>query len=757
MNDIFSQPFAKLVDHITKDDPRLNTIFGQVKGKLVKYAGWRNKNYEDLQLVEIASIDKKSKEKLNENLVKFINSLKKSNREGDFSYGYKSSIFSIIKRLTGRIIVEANSEYSAETNNESSNLIHIPPWMDSILDYIPRRRGNKSYPLGDPRRRQLPLSEDSQKLLLTLDHLSRKHAINSFESLFVTHKKEFIQETNDKFYGKDRRSFINGYQSLGKRFGFIPTKKAPGHLSLEFWSPTAKKQWETFKSLALQGVPANSFLSQQEQLYKVKLNRLKKKSIQNYLYSLEIGLSHCVLPAGDWSFKDLLDTKKITIELPDGRPHPHSYNEIVDGFRKREQERESSVKRKGFDSAVFGHFRSALIAVANYNGLAYQVQKFRDAYKTTFDKELRELKKSKKDKLYTITEIDGQLDALEERFNEIIIVNKTFDPKSGMEPKEFDEAMRFCQFYAMFLVMRFVGLRQINVRNLRVMKNPENRERPGGNIGFRESNGNLVLHFEKHEMKNNKILHFEFNPESMDETHGPLIRGLRLYDQYVYKHVLSNKDDSLDDHYFVQKSEEADKYTRLVDHEGNFGSMFTSMVQDYLVFESLNAKNYLAFNPHFLRRVCINWLVNDLRMPLEGASYYVADTIETLIKEYLDKDRIHDASHFVEAINRKLKDDKKVKKDAELAQKYLELLNQEKALRKEQQKKYEEEMAKLNQSHEREIQFMSMQLTTNEQQINTLQQQVISLLAQNANLVEQNSFYMQLLNKNPNGSGVINM
>jgi hypothetical protein len=305
------------------------------------------------------------------------------------------------------------------------------------------------------------------------------------------------------------------------------------------------------------------------------------------------------------------------VEFLDGTIHPVFFNEYVDIFRSRERDRHTSSKKEGYDSALFVKFRTVLLGMAMYNGLIDSADQFRKHYKVRLDKTLKEARKAEKDKIYPV------------------------------------------------LLLRFFGLRQINVRNCRLIKKTKYTAQPDGNIGFRGKN-TLIIHFDGKETKNGKSIHCELNFEDSSRTHGRLTSGLYKYYKEVYPYVLENAAEPLEDEFFVSRKGRSSEFVKLPQNEGSFSNKFSFWVEKFLTFESVDAANYHPLNPHQLRRTCINWL-NRSNWTDEEIANYVGDTPETVRNDYLKKDRVLDSTATVTEKNLILRNlEKELEKDKDI-------------------------------------------------------------------------------------------
>jgi hydroxymethylpyrimidine pyrophosphatase-like HAD family hydrolase len=476
---------------------------------------------------------------------------------------------------------------------------------------------------------------------------------SSLESLLVDCRSEIIAEIRRQYVGAHAEHLILYLSQRRCKLGYYVGRPVVSKsLPFEQWSPKFQKQWHTYEKLVATGVSRDSPLGKMATHYKMSVGKSKTISVDNYKEAIGTGLFHCQPLPEDWGIEDLLSLDVRTTAIA-GLEHSESYNSFVDRYRTREQNRESKVKRKGFNSAIFEQFTSALTAVARFNGLFNLVEPFSRAYRSNLDVESTRLNKDAKKKLFSIAAIDENIARLELEFNQIV-KDKSFERRAGVSTRETDKKMRLCLFLPLFTALRFLGLRQKNIRNFRLMGDPENRNDPDGNVGFRKDD-TLVIHFTKYETKNGKPLHLEFSLPGF-ETHAPLIRILKTYYKKVYPYIRNNAASSLDRQFFAHMPRKfPGKFAFLPDRSKAIDQLFERWGNESLRFRNITAKNFRILNPHHLRGTCVDWLVKDLHFSLVNAAEYIADTPEMLKKEYLDRNRVHDATFILEEKNRDLR------------------------------------------------------------------------------------------------------
>lgn len=321
---------------------------------------------------------------------------------------------------------------------------------------------------------------------------------------------------------------------------------------------------------------------------------------------------------------------------------------MVERYRLVVHERSTKHKRVGYDSAPFISFKDAVKAVAAFNGHFKLVQQFNEAYPNKPDKVSKQRCKNEKKRRYPLAEVDAQIERLEPRFNHAVKFRK-FDRANTRTALEADTAARLCIFYVMILTLRIMGLRQQNIRNLKLMRNLNKLD---GNIGIRHD-GTVIFHFEPEETKNGKRLHSEWNLRDHGETHGKLIHAVLDYHKYVLPYIRANALEDLEDQFFVHMPKQCGKFRRFDPHNNSIlYSRFIWWGYMFLDFEDARAADRLMLNPHHFRGLCTDWLINVLGFTFEQAADYIADDPLTIKLEYLDRNRTHDPTQHVSDTNR---------------------------------------------------------------------------------------------------------
>jgi hypothetical protein len=702
MTDFFSSPFAAQINSLIRNDSVLSKRYKRVKGKISDYALSINLSPDDLLVTHVAD----DRAYLSKGFTSFIENLPgKPESTPERIKIYRGEIYSDVRRLVKAVFANATSVESEESrtgNNLSGSFLErqAPKWMDPLLDVLSRttESGGDGWVPKGVSRLKYPLTANSVAILSVLLKVAKISKCSSLKSLLVDCRFEILAELKLRHFGNRLKCLRGDLDRKRLKLGYRLGRPALQSLPFEQWSPKFQKQWSKFEELALSGVSEGSPLGKMANNHKMSLGKSKPVTINSSKEVICTGLFHCQPLPEDWGVEDLLSLDVRTTVIA-GVEHPETYNHFIDRYHIREQNRVSKVKRKGFNSGIFENFINALSTVAGFNGLFHHVDPFRRAYRSNLDVESKRLNKDNKKRLFSISEIDENIARLELEFNQIV-KDRSFENQVGVSKHVTKKNMRLCLFLPLFVTLRYLGVRQRNVRNFRLMGNPENPNHPDGNVGFRKD-GTLVIHYTDIETKNGKPIHLEFNLPDF-ETHAPLIRILKTYYKKVYPYILQHAATPLEGQLFVYMPKRfAGRFVSLPDKPAAIDYLFVYWGDEFLNFKNITAKNYVTVNPHFMRGLCTDWLVNVLHFTLEEAAEYIADTVEMLRKEYLDRNRVHDATFIIEEKNRALRAGKLEREAIEKARQAAEQEKIEVAKRAEREDDWQKQMNRMEETMDR--------------------------------------------------------
>jgi hypothetical protein len=736
MSDFFSSLFVNQINSLCQKDPSFASVYKEkVRGKIIAYGRSINVSINDLKVIQVAD-DRGS---LHKDLVSFIKNFSpRSESTPERIKKYRGEIYSDVERVVSGIFNQAINEQSlslVDNENLSGSFLErqCPEWMAPLLAKLGRttKLTGRCSPQGAARLKY-PLTSMAVELLDVLLRISRTNSCSSLESLLVDSRFDIHAELKTHYSGNQYHNLLNTFNRLRGKLGFSLPARVLESIPFEKWPVKLQEQWKVYETGTKNGVPKDSTLAETAVNFSTPLNQSSQRTIDNHKTAISIGLFHCQPFPDDFGVQNFLalEERKVIIG---GVPYPEFYNQFVDRYRSREMSRQSVVKRVGFSSMSFNNFKTGLSVVAAFNGFFPLIKPFARAYQQNNDVGARRDKKDVKKQLYSIDEIDENIARLELEFIETV-KNQSFERCDGVSTTESDKKMRLCLFYPIFITLRYLGLRKRNVKNFRLMLNPENRKHPEGNVGFRKDN-TLVIHFTEKETKNKKALHLEFNMRDHAETHGVLIRGLKMYYKKVYPYILQNATTTLDRQFFAQKKIKVDgsgRFAVLPNITKAFDGMFIWSANEFLTFKKVNNRNQPVLNPHHLRGTCVDWLVDVVKCELEEAAEYVADLVDTLRNEYQDRHRIHNATSTITRRNRDLRAAKQEAEATENARRVAEQEKIETARRIEREDYMQKQMDRMEQTMNR-VEASNFAL---EAKLAASEARADSLAAENARLTE---------------------
>lgn len=649
---LISDFFEPIIDDLCTRCPKLKTSYDKVKWRFIEFAALRGRSLDSLRLYDLCNLSGE----INVKFTGFLNSVTRR-KVGSHRphYEFKREVWTIARRIVSAVTGQKNAG-----NDLSIAERKAPSWMEPILDVLPRdlprnlRRKIKK----EGTRRNYPLTINGEMLLESFLAVSKNYDIRSFEMLSPNFIGEIRAEIRKTPRGISPEKIICSLNALARKLGLTNKKQESQALKYVNWPLKLKQQYDVYKKLAAEGVDVNSALGFLAEPYKIKYRRLKTATIKRTQINLERGLGHCGPLPEDFGIEDLLILKERKISLFDVE-RIEKYNEIVQRYREREQNRENNDKQAGFDTVSFALFKNAVMSLAKYNGFFSLLTEFNKEYTVRIDTESKLSRKARKKAAFPLKDIDWEIEKLGERYFKAVR-DKSFMPHPDRSASASDEELKLCLYYPILILFRFMGLRQGNIRECRIMTNPENYAEPDGNIGIKKD-GTLVFHYTEKETKNGKKLHAEFNLNQHGETHGQLIRVLTKYLKQVRPFIISTHPHDIQDQCFAYIPRWELRFQRFSAlNAQSFNNFFTRWSHIYLA-DFLNApeRHGLKLNPHYFRGVCCDWLHDVLKFSFDQIGEYIGDRAETVRTEYINRNRVYDPTHYVTLKNIELRLTKK--------------------------------------------------------------------------------------------------
>ena len=534
---------------------------------------------------------------------------------------YKGQLLSRLKSL---------SRYLADLAPETTLAPAVPDFLAPVLAHLPRLIGKNGLKLSAEKRLELPLTANGREIFAVLCAVSAEIPCHSLSELFAW--RAAVKQSIRKHTSANKVSPLS--KALNDFFGacgFHPEKQLRISRLPEEWPATFRKEWELFCQRATSGVESEE-IKQDALTNGYAIGRLSELTISGYQKALGLAFGN-LAPATDLGVLDLLHLTKPKRDQGArkavGAPKPS--NALVDRFREVERAK-INVKRAGSDSVAFAHFTLGLKAMASRLGHGQYVKPFNEAYRIRLDQESKEARKARKKSAFSIVWIDQEIARLFPRF-ENIVKKKSYLEENLAGHRD----LQLVLFFVNFVTLRYMGYRQQNLVQAKYKSE----------VNF-EPKGPIRLEFAATMLKNNKAIAMTLKAGHV--SHAMLYKTLHLYHQ-VYQVLAAKFGPSLEGKFFFTQSRGR---VRPFKDARDFDSCFCDARDKFLRLDEIAPADRFTLNPHFLRGLCVDWLLNTLRMSLDRASVYIGDDARTLEKEYMDKGRVYDASGPLDEANEQI-------------------------------------------------------------------------------------------------------
>jgi hypothetical protein len=539
----------------------------------------------------------------------------------------------------------------------------LEPHMKDLWLLMPRRaRGMNAV---DAKKRQLfPLTKIGKYIFKALLAVDARYEVTDAREVFDKYYFDLKREINLGVPHRYRTTAFARIYEVARKLGIASVRTEIPALEIEDLPPKLREQVKKFEERAPLGIGAFPSLKRLAIKNGFKqLKRWKVTSVYNYIAAFLVGAAHMELD-DDVGIEDLL-----RLETRDDDPDD-KINRYVERYRTVELAIERlGFKQANFDSAMFSRNVSAICAIGRFNGIFDLQEKFREHYKLSLDLDSKALRKSLKKKRMSRKWIDDWIRETKPKFDNII-------SKKSFLTSTRDR--RLCLFFVQLVVLRFQGFRQQCLRKCVIGKNLI--------IG----KNSIIFHYEPGEIKNEVLIHTTLSKE----IHGGieeivlLIDVLRKY-KYGLLDVIRSLYPSLyeknmggaffamsspEEGGLVKKYEAADEtdsnrvqYEREARGKTTVYHTFTESAYDFMSSDHLADFPY-HFHPHFLRGVCCDWLVKDLKMTWEEVAKCMGDREQTLKRDYYEEgDRVQDATDPLARVSRERKADGESKEGGDAA------------------------------------------------------------------------------------------
>jgi hypothetical protein len=603
-------------------EPALNKAYGKVSGKLEDYSHHRGIEPTALRLLDVCD----DMGDIHPKLYKYIDQLPRGSKQTEENYrDYKEQIRSIIRRVISAVL----HPISARLGDQNSSLIaaEAPEFIKPILTLLPRRRG--SYPCNGPgwreTRERAPISDGGQAILLALIEVAGRFEVDDLKLLIDKHSSDIRQAMKTTARPPEQKGaegycadFLRAARAKYEIPCVLGRKKS---VYLDQLPPMLKSEVNNFMDRAPHGISSYPDLLACAALYAGNIDPFEASTIRTYYEGLLNGFG-CIsltFEIEDLSVRDLLMLEEVERDFG-GRVRKVKANRYVEAYRVQEMGMASDRKRKGFDSSNFARFISALKAIAAFNNIFDLQEEFTEAYSVRLDKHMRGRNKDKKKKRFKLAALDQVISEMRPRF--MAIMNERSYEFRGPLPKAVREKINFCLFYVVLVTLRYLGYRQMQVRDCIY----------GVNIIFAKD-GSITLRWNEEQVKNDREIIHPLSARAHKKSYGIALETLNSYHERLYKFALSRNADKINRQFFLH-----------LNNQGQFVSFAasTSTLPSATFYKWFNrcAQKHLRhleeLYPHFLRGLCADWLKN-LKIGIEKTSDALGDSVLTVSRDYLDR------------------------------------------------------------------------------------------------------------------------
>lgn len=557
-----------------------------------------------------------------------------------------SRIRKLIKSLTGMTAEQVSADGITIVTRD------IPGYMQPIVPLLPRDNlvGERRSPRSVEDRSQALLSKAGLYFLSACLDVHKNFGIDCLEDLLCGHNLDILRSCKKLSGGNSADGFGALAGRIRKAFNLLLPERQLVSLRKEFWPTKLRSQWDMYYEKAARDPSDDEELLATAEEFDFKVNRLKKRTLEVCEEVLQLALGRIVphaltLGMKNFGIEELLRIKH-GVRIRKGVKIPFDFNPLIEVFREHERKRSSTKKRRNHDSRAFEQFISTLKRIGLYTGHAHLVESFNKTYgHRKLDNQTKKERKTLQLAVYSRPWLDAKIDELEHRFYEVIRQG-TFKIDPGKRNANDAHAdFRFCLFYIALLVLRYFGYRQQCLRCCTV----------GENIIF-NSDGTITFWWPKTLVKNKRNLKAVLDGKKRPYQK-KVVNALWAYYRKIYPYVMklnaANGALGLIENQFFVRFNKQHQYVRFgTDKMGGkeFYNFWTNQSELHLELDKLDVEERPPFNPHFLRAFCINWMKEDLGLSDEDIAEAVGDTVKIVRSEYINKDRIFDATAITDKI-----------------------------------------------------------------------------------------------------------
>jgi hypothetical protein len=634
--------FFPSADKTFRKNTSIGKAYGKVKEKFKDYARGRDIEPDQLRLLDVCD----DRGGVHPKLLRFIESLPQGERQSEQAYNdYKSQTRSIVSR----IIKSLTGVKTPRRRTPSSSLLvaSTPEYLKPVLPLIPRMKGTfvNNGPGYQEKRLAACFSDMGAAILSAMIKTSELYKVDSIESLLVDHYPDMRRI----LYGSARpaeRISLDGnlsvvVQRMRAQFDLPLLNKRKKSLYLEDLPAGLRSEIETFIQRSPLGIETFPELIDRAAGYRGRLGPFEENTTRKYVESFLLGVA-CILREGDVAaeslrVKDFFELEEALME-EGGRVRRKLRNRLIDVYREQQQNVVTKRKRKGCDSANFAHFLLAIKAIAAFNGIFDLQSDLNQAYTLHLDTLSKQRVKAGRKKAWPLDVLDDMLNDMRPTYNRILKEGSYKFEKGTSVSLAVRANINFCLFYLAITMMRYLGYRQMQLRDCVF----------GDNIKIGKD-GTLTLHWSEDEVKNDRALNHPLNKQRHGEAYGVVIEAITLYAKTLYRFAASNYGDEIRGQFFLK----LDRRGGFRAYESQYaGSEFRFWFQTYA---AKYLKNLDEMYPHFLRGLCGDWHGKRLKVGAERTSNVLGDTIRTVDRHYLDRNAAYDGEDTFDAAEEAVK------------------------------------------------------------------------------------------------------
>lgn len=650
--------YPALFPLLAREEPELFECFRGINAGLCGYIAERlNKEISDVGIADLVGPNRR----VHPDLAAYFKERYKTDT--------RKSQISSLNRLLEQELSYLGSQTVITAEMARLNLVDpdkLEPFLREIWLALPRKRGAIPHLLHRlptdeiiALRASLPLVEPGNDVFAALLEVVEQFDIKDARTLVVTKARwvriaiykrvsyedrydalRFIRAVRYKLNLKVR----TGYYAVN--FEDLPPAILEAILVYEERGPKGLGDYDELKYLA-------------ERDEDVPLEPHKPATIESYILQFAAGVRKLKLPKHA-TLQTMLALETEDVEENGVVVGKRTFSPLIEELRKMEREKVNpGHKIAGKDSASFISFMTGFTAICRFNGIFHQIKELSKTVKRRPD---HDTLADERFLMKTVMSVDWVDRGVENSL-------KTFyDSIKNQRFLSDERALAVCCGLPQLMTLRFLGYRQECIR----------KGREGKNV-ILGGDGSVTFHFDRHEIKNEVLIHQHFPPGEivgMPEL-VELLKVLRAYkggflkvfERRYPEHYKANVGKS----FYVMPAKDADgrllvqgfpaapedlhwRSVREIEKASRslFYDWFQTAVKLLLDTSILQGHEWFFF-PHFLRSLCCHWMRDDLGWDWDRVEEAMGDVKRTLMRSYYSKGlRRQTANSFIQESKRRL-------------------------------------------------------------------------------------------------------